>query len=96
MPPNFRIGITQDGGIFRDGERVSANDLYKFFDFARDLEPEPIIFLEIEAGAPCTTIERVRREMTERLDCRNHRGACREGVFSVWEGIPDPPGAPVS
>ena len=56
---------------------------------------EPIVFLETEMGIPCETLNAVRKQMDEALECKKS-GRCSEGIQTVWRELPRPPGTPIS
>jgi len=90
-----RLAVGKDGKIYWNGKEEAFGTLSKYLELTHDMNPEPRVFLEVEAGAPCEMLERVRTEMERKLDCGPY-SACEEGVFSVWANLPTPAGTPPS
>lgn len=95
QPRQNLVGFDRDGSIIWNGDRIDGRRFASFLAGSHQLNPNPEAFLEVEAGAPCAALEAVRDEMDRRLQCRSG-GRCAEGVRSIWEGVPAPPGTPVS
>jgi hypothetical protein len=89
------VGLDRHGAIYWNGVRIDEHQLAGYLTQSHGLNPEPAVFLEVEAGVPCAALEAVRDEMDRRLECRRG-GNCEEGVRSIWEGIPTSPGTPPS
>ncbi|MEA3050800.1 MAG: hypothetical protein QOG84_2636 [Sphingomonadales bacterium] len=89
------VGLDRHGDIYWNGERLEQRRFAANLTAAHLLNPEPEVFLEVEAGVPCASLEGVRDAMDRYAECRAG-GHCAEGVRSIWEGIPTPPGTPPS
>jgi hypothetical protein len=95
VPPMNRLSVDHAGDLHWNGTTISFQTLSRYLTAVHQMNPEPTVFLEIEAGAPCDTLESVRKEMERKLACDRY-SACEEGVYSVWEELPTPPGTPPS
>jgi hypothetical protein len=94
-PPRIDVGLDRHGSIFWNGNRVSAAQFESYLALAQTMRPQPDVFLDVETGVSCQALEAVRDEMDRGLRCREDR-ICAEGVRSIWEGLPTPPGTPPS
>ena len=91
----MRLSLDQHGVIHWEGHVRSFAQLSHYLGIVATMTPTPHVFLETEMGAPCAVLERVRDEMDRRLQCRTEH-SCAEGIWTVWEATPIPPGTPVS
>ncbi|MEA3038578.1 MAG: hypothetical protein QOE79_1091 [Sphingomonadales bacterium] len=89
------VGLDRHGDLYWNGERLEQRRFAANLTAVHGLNPEPEVFLEVEAGVPCASLEGVRDAMDRYAECRAG-GHCAEGVRSIWEGIPTPPGTPPS
>jgi hypothetical protein len=89
------VSVDRNGAIYVNGHPSSLSRMSAFLSDVAPLNPRPFTFLETEMGAPCALVERVRDEMERRLDCRGE-GSCAEGIWTVWDETPSPPGTPPS
>jgi biopolymer transport protein ExbD len=95
MPAMNRLSLDHAGKLYWNGSSISFQTLSKYLTLVHQMNPEPRVFLEIEAGAPCDSLERVRNEMERKLACDQY-SACEEGIYSVWKELPTPPRTPPS
>lgn len=95
MPPILRLSMDRNGAIHWNGRVTSLSQLSGYLATIHTMRPEPIVFLETEMGAPCAAVEAVRDEMERRMHCSDH-GTCAEGIWTVWQATPTPPGTPPS
>lgn len=96
-PPLITVVALNHGGlIYWNGTTVSPARLSEYLKTSHRLNPEPHIFLETEMGVSCRTLEAVRDQMDRALECRKPGSCCSEGIRSVWEDLPSPPGSPIS
>lgn len=77
------IGIQQSGDITWNHFRVASphgsySELVKLVKHARRSQPQLLTVLEVEEGAPCGEVERIRQLMIEHLRCA-HSQKCFEG-----------------
>jgi len=96
VPVRNDLSLDRRGGLFWNGESISAEKLHTYLRATHQMSPEPFVFLQTEMGVSCDALEAVRKEMEESLECRKPYSACAEGILSVWRKLPSPPGAPVS
>ncbi|MEA2998766.1 MAG: hypothetical protein QOK17_599 [Sphingomonadales bacterium] len=89
------VGLDRHGGIYWNGDRLQQSRFAAYLTAAHRLNPEPEVFLEVEAGVSCASLEAVRAAMDRYLQCRDG-GSCAEGARSIWEGVPTPPSTPPS
>lgn len=87
--------MDKDDKIYWNGKQVSRRTLDRYLALGPTLNPEPSIFLETEMGASCAAIEALRDQVEKHLDCKSG-SRCNEGILTVWDNIPGPPGRPVS
>jgi hypothetical protein len=88
-----KIAVDRTGATYWNGKPISAQTLDKYLSVVPTMNPIPAVFLETEMGAPCASVDAVRKKMEERLGC-SHGGPCAEGIMDVWENTPLPPGTP--
>lgn len=82
------MAVDRDGKTYLAGRQLSRVQFVTELKNIGALEnPEPVVFLETEMGAPCQAVEQVRSLMDEHLDCTND-GHCDEGIRSVWSELP--------
>ena len=90
-----RIALDHAGKIYWNGKPVTPETLDKYLALGPTMNPEPWVFLETEMGAPCASIQLFRDQVERHVDCGNGY-RCNEGIMTVWENTPSPPGTPVS
>ena len=90
-----KVALDRTGAIYWNGKPLSSENLDKYLALQPTMDPEPWIFLETEMGAPCATLESVRDQIEKHMHCEQG-GRCNEGILTVWDNIPGPPGGPVS
>ncbi|HTU11769.1 MAG TPA: hypothetical protein VMG08_12830 [Allosphingosinicella sp.] len=95
MPPINRLSLDRNGAIHWNGRVIAMRQLSEYLGIVHGMNPEPIVFLETEMGAPCARLEAIRDEMERRMECSNF-GSCAEGIWHVWQATPTPPGTPPS
>ena len=95
MPEMNYVSMTRDGRLHWNGRRVSSAALTQMLRQSHQLNPEPVVFLETEMGAPCEALDAVREQMDEALECKES-ARCAEGIETVWSEMPSPPGQPIS
>lgn len=83
LPAKNVIKVTKSGDI--TWNEASLDDLHgplhnlrSYLAVIAEMQPQPLIFLDAEPGAPCRTIIRVRELMLKHLDCRNSK-KCLQG-----------------
>jgi ABC-type siderophore export system fused ATPase/permease subunit len=90
-----KVALDRTGAIYWNGKPISAKKLDEYLALMPTMDPEPWIFLETEMGAPCASLDAVRDQIEKRMHCAEG-GRCNEGIMTVWDNIPNPPGTPVS
>jgi hypothetical protein len=90
------VSLTRDGTIYWNGARVSRVRLGRYLKTSRSLNPEPLVFLQTEMGVSCRTLDAVRDQIDQALECSQAYSSCAEGIKSVWGKLPAAPGSPVS
>ncbi len=90
-----KIALDRAGKTYWNGEKVSREALDKRLAQSPTLNPEPWVFLETEMGTSCAAVEAVRDQVEEHVDCSTGF-RCNEGIMTVWDKTPSPPGTPVS
>jgi hypothetical protein len=94
-PPINRLSLDRNGVIHWNGRQTNLRQLSEYLRIVHGMNPEPIVFLDTEMGAPCALLETIRDEMDRRLECGPNR-TCAEGIWAVWEAMPTQPGTPPS
>jgi hypothetical protein len=87
LPARNRIKALREGTITWNGQGVSAKELDTLFSTVSQMKPQPLTQFEWEQGAPCSSLEKVRKLMRERLDCDKTKN-CLEGADPR---LPSPP-----
>jgi hypothetical protein len=95
MPSMNELSLTHDGSIYWNGAHITSPKLKTILDASHRLNPEPVVFLQTEAGVSCDVLDKLRDQMDRALDCHNSN-RCAEGIPAVWRGLPTPPGTPIS
>jgi hypothetical protein len=95
MPSINYVAVTYDGVLHWNGKPISSARLREYLRQSHQLDPEPIVFLETEMGVPCETLDALRKQMDNALECKKS-GRCAEGIETVWRELPTPPGTPIS
>ena len=90
-----KIALDRTGALYWNGKPISSQALEKYLALQPTMDPEPWIFLETEMGAPCASLDAVRDQVERHMHCAEG-GRCNEGIMTVWDNIPSPPGTPVS
>jgi len=90
------VSLRSDGAIYWNGTHISPSRLTHYLEMSHQLNPEPEVFLQAEMGVTCSVLEDVRDRMDRALDCRKSYSSCDEGVLSMWQNLPVPPGTPPS
>lgn len=90
-----KIALDRDGKLYWNGQAVTPQTLDKYLALGTRLNPEPWIFLESEMGAPCASLEDIRNRIEKHANCADGY-RCNEGVMTIWDKIPLPPGTPPS
>ncbi len=90
-----RIALDRAGKTYWNGEKVSREALDKHLAQSPTLNPEPWVFLETEMGTSCAAVEAIRDQIEKHVDCSTGF-RCNEGIMTVWDKTPSPPGTPVS
>jgi len=90
-----KVAVDRAGTLYWNGKAVTSKTLDRNLALGPTMNPEPWIFLETEMGAPCASIEAVRDQIEKHVSCAN-RHSCNEGIMTVWDNIPSPPGTPPS
>ena len=96
MPMMNDVSLTRDGSTYWNGVRISREQLSRYLKTSHKMNPEPNIFLQTEMGVPCRTLESLRDQIDETLECKKRFSRCAEGIKSVWRNLPTPPGAVIS
>ena len=68
MPPINRLSLDRNGVIHWNGRQTSLPQLSEYLGIVHGMNPEPIVFLDTEMGAPCALLEAIRDEMDRRLE----------------------------
>ena len=89
------IALDRAGRTYWNGQQVSREALDNNLAQSSTLNPEPWIFLETEMGASCAALDGIRDQIEKHLDCSTGY-RCNEGIMTVWDRVPSPPGTPVS
>jgi hypothetical protein len=90
-----KIALDRTGALYWNGKRTTSETVEKYLSLQPTLNPEPWIFLETEMGVPCASLDAIRDQIERYMHCAEG-GRCNEGILTVWDNIPGPPGAPVS
>ncbi len=90
-----KIALDRAGRTYWNGEAVSHGALDQRLAQGSTLNPEPWVFLETEMGASCAAVNAIRDQIEKRVDCSTGY-RCNEGIMTVWDRTPSPPGTPVS
>lgn len=90
------LALTHDGSVYWNGAKVSLRTVDLYLGRSHTMSPEPVVLLEAEMGAPCGALEDLRNRMDKALECKVAGSPCEEGLRSVWDALPSPPGAKVS
>ena len=90
-----KVALDRAGALYWNGKPVTKEVLDNNLALMHSLDPEPVTFLETEMGVDCASLEAVRDQMERRLGCSNG-GRCNEGIVTVLDAAPNPPGAPAS
>jgi len=90
-----KVAVDRTGAIYWNGKPVTPETLNKYLSLTRTMNPVPVTFLETEMGTPCASLDAVRKQMERHLDCAGGM-YCNEGILTVWDNIPSPPGTPPS
>jgi len=88
-----KIALDREGKIYWNGKKVSREALDKHLAESSTFKPEPWVFLETEMGMSCAAVEAIRDQIEKHVNCPRR---CNEGIMTVWDNIPWPPGTPVS
>ena len=96
IPMINRISLTKDGDIYWNQDRISPEKLTYYLKLSHEMSPEPHNFLQTEMGVSCRTLEALRDRMDEALKCKEPYSRCSEGIWTVWQALPTPPGTPIS
>jgi hypothetical protein len=96
IPVNNVLALTHDGSIYWNGARVPLRTVDLYLRQSHTMSPEPVVFLEAEMGAPCRALEDLRNRMDKALECKKAGSRCEEGLRSVWDALPSPPGQKIS
>ncbi len=95
-PYSNTLALTHDGSTYWNGSKVSLKTIDLYLQQSHTMIPEPEVFLEAEMGSSCRTLENLRNRMDKALECNKDWAVCAEGLRSVWDALPSPPGAKVS
>jgi hypothetical protein len=68
------VKLHRSGAIVWNGQELQSADgpfalVQKYFGVISQMDPQPLTFLDFEAGASCSSIERVRTLMSNQLQC---------------------------
>lgn len=91
-----RISLIKDGSIYWNGAKISPAQLTRYLNLSHQMNPEPNHFLETEMGVSCRSLEALRDQMDQALECKKPYSHCSEGILAVWREMPTPPGTPPS
>ena len=77
------IRVQRSGAITWNGQELRSQHgpfpmLQNYLSVIPEMDPQPLIFLDFEAGASCSTIERVRTLLNSNLHCRSET-VCFQG-----------------
>jgi hypothetical protein len=84
LPPKNVIKVFKSGAVtWNDVELRSLHGwvplLDQYLQVVPEMKPPPFIFVDWEQGAPCTTIDQVRKLMRDRLHC-DGSASCLQGA----------------
>jgi hypothetical protein len=84
LPPKNVVKVTKSGDITWNGVSLAAQHgalphLEQYLAVSVEMQPQPLIFLDFEPGAPCRTVARARELMLKHLNCQNSR-KCFQGA----------------
>lgn len=96
FPVSNTLSVTHDGSIYWNGAKVSLRTVDLYLRQSHTMNPEPVVFLEAEMGSSCRALEDLRDRMDKALECKKAWSRCEEGLRSVWDALPSPPGAKIS
>ena len=95
MPLMNKVALDRNGVLYWNGSPISRSKLGSNLRSSHQMNPEPVVFLQTEMGTPCNDLNALRKQMDDALECKESR-RCAEGIKSVWENLPSPPGPFVS
>ena len=77
------VKVQRSGAIAWNGQELQSQHgpfplLQNYLGVISKMEPQPLTFLDFEAGASCSSIERVRTLMNANLRCRSEK-VCFQG-----------------
>lgn len=73
-----KLHIDRNDNRVWNGEPVSGDQLSEYLSVVPTLNPVPATVLTADPEAACSTVEEIRREMDQKLQCRETR-LCGEG-----------------
>lgn len=76
------IALRRSGALYWNETPVRQSQLNSYLAISHTLNPEPDVLLEVETGAPCAVLTRVRNAMDRNLECRAS-GRCAETEMRV-------------
>ena len=77
------ISVASNGSISWNGTEVSDSTLASYLKKTAAMNPMPVTQIKFEPGVDCETVARLRRLISETLDC--DFGSCAEGRGRWWE-----------
>jgi biopolymer transport protein ExbD len=77
-----RISLSSSGS-FWNGQRVPPQSIDAYLEALRSFNPKPIAILQVDEGASCELLDKVRDKMEQNLGCGKSSGLCLERAHSV-------------
>ena len=77
------ISVASNGSISWNRSKVSETKLASYLKATAVMNPVPVTQIKFEPGVDCDKVARLRRLMSETLDC--DFGSCAEGKGRWWE-----------
>ena len=78
LPARNKIKVLRDGVVSWNGAQASSKQLDNLLRTVGQMKPQPLTQFEWEQGAPCVSIEEVRKLMKKHLKCAGSKN-CMEG-----------------
>lgn len=84
-----RVTVKDDGQITWNGKPISTDQLSAYSAMVSEMNPVPFTILQVENGASCSDVRRIRQAINERAQCADeYAGHCGEGP-DPWARLGD-------